>query len=227
MSAFASALRQGATRQLRVRTSHLWQHSSLAAGSRQGATRQLRVSASHPPARSGARRLMSAAATAPRRALVDTHEIVVTLEEVGFSRKRAEGVMRSVHSAVAQADAANADVVASKAEMTEMKGELSEKVFNATLKFDIAQRHLREMVQKDVKNLKNELRAAERADSAELRAELNALEKRGLQAHSEHEHRLAGLSTEIAALEQRILRYAVGAGATFVTIALTAARLIM
>ena len=54
-----------------------------------------------------------------------------------------------------------------------------------------------------------------------------SLEKRGLQAHSEHEHRLAGLSTEIAALEQRILRYAVGAGATVVTIGLTAARLIM
>ena len=49
----------------------------------------------------------------------------------------------SVIAAYAQADAANADVVASKAEMTEMKGELSEKVFNATLKFDIAQRHQR------------------------------------------------------------------------------------
>ena len=50
-------------------------------------------------------------------------------------------------------------------------------------------------------------------------------EKRTLHAHGEHEHRLAALSTEISGLEQRILRYAVGAGATAVTIGLTAARL--
>jgi len=109
--------------------------------------------------------------------MFDTHALVQRLEGAGYGRQRATALMEAISSAVCESDAARAGVVATKPELLELKGELGEKVFNATLKFDIAQRHLREIVDKDLQNLKSELRAAERADSAEMRAEIGSLEK--------------------------------------------------
>lgn len=122
------------------------------------------------------------------------------------------------------------ELVASAADVQSLRAELSEKVFNATIKFDVAQRHLREILERDVRNLRADLRAEERQNYADLLHQMTALEKAFLKKETEDDKRVENIMTEQAHLETRILRYIfgglIGGGATIATIGLAVARLI-
>jgi hypothetical protein len=58
--------------------------------------------------------------------------------------------------------------VCAQADLLALNSELGEKTFNATMRFDIAQRHMKEIMTKDLQNLKSDLLAADQRVLADV-----------------------------------------------------------
>lgn len=97
--------------------------------------------------------------------------------------------------------------MATKANHEELKAALSEKVFNSTLKFDISQRHMRELLDRDFNNLKQEIRTLESNDFNQIRREMNELERKLLLHKQELDERFNKFSVDIEVVEKRVLQY--------------------
>jgi hypothetical protein len=125
--------------------------------------------------------------------------------------------------------------MATKAEVASARAELSERVFNATLRFDIAERHTRELMEKETKraiaDLRGDLRTADAADNEGLLKVINKLEVQILAKQSDIDRRFEQMNADHANLELRVIRYVqsgfLGLLATSITFGLAAARLFM
>uniref|UniRef100_A0A7S3JX19 DUF1640 domain-containing protein n=1 Tax=Aureoumbra lagunensis TaxID=44058 RepID=A0A7S3JX19_9STRA len=153
------------------------------------------------------------------------------LEQASLSRSQSEALVRVLSNITEDIMERQRDFIATTADIQGLRSELNEKVFNSTLKYDLAQRHLRELMERDIRNLRAELRTEERKDYADIIAQVQSLEKNLLKKESEDDRRIERIVTEQAHLETRILRYIFGslfAGITgILTIGLAAARLII
>jgi phage FluMu protein gp41 len=108
----------------------------------------------------------------------DTHRVVKRLQEHGFSAEQSEAILEVITVSMSDTLDAQARLLATKSEHVELKAELSERVFNSTLKFDIAQRHMRELLERDFNNLKQDIRMLEKIDFDKIRVEIAELEKK-------------------------------------------------
>ena len=86
-------------------------------------------------------------------------------------------------------------------------------------------------MEKDVRNLRSELRTEERQDYADIISQIQAIEKTVLQKSTDDDRRIEALMTEQAHLETRILRYIFGGVLAslggLATLSLAAARLFL
>ena len=90
------------------------------------------------------------------------------------------------------------------------KSELREQVFNNTLKFELGQKHTREMLDRDLQSLKSDLRELERQDFATLRDEITSVEKHHLERMAKEDEKFATMYAELTKIENRFLSYAAG-----------------
>eukprot|EP00611_Tribonema_gayanum_P006199 TRINITY_DN1548_c0_g1_i2.p1 TRINITY_DN1548_c0_g1~~TRINITY_DN1548_c0_g1_i2.p1 ORF type:complete len:247 (+),score=66.05 TRINITY_DN1548_c0_g1_i2:53-742(+) len=155
----------------------------------------------------------------------DTYEFVKALEDSGLTRDQAVAIMQHVKAAVAEATAQHTEFLVTKQDLVNLHSDLGEKTFNATMKFDIAQRHMREIHQKDMQNLRADLLAADQANIGVLQTELANMERASLRRREMDEQRYAALQAETASVERRILQYGLGTLVTLATLALGVARI--
>ncbi|CAM9974153.1 unnamed protein product, partial [Choristocarpus tenellus] len=132
-------------------------------------------------------------------------QFVESLEKKGIPRDQAVALMDQVLLAITEANDKQIVLVATKQDLVDFKSELIEKVFNSTLKFDIAQRHLKELVQRDMDSVKFDIRQEEKSDFALLQKEIGELEKRTFVRREADEIRYANLQQEISSLEKRVM----------------------
>mmetsp|Transcript_11796 Transcript_11796/g.38812 ORF Transcript_11796/g.38812 Transcript_11796/m.38812 type:complete len:197 (-) Transcript_11796:113-703(-) len=158
-------------------------------------------------------------------------EALKALEAASLSRRQAEAVVVAMAKILDDVALRQQDVVATKAYVQAVNAELNERIFNSQIKGDVAQRHLRELMEKDLRNLRGDLRTEERKDYADLLAQIQNIEKAVLKKASDDDRRIESMMTEQAHLETRILRYIFGGVLAslggLATIALAAARLFM
>jgi hypothetical protein len=159
-----------------------------------------------------------AASAAPRS--FDTYEFVAELEAAGLSRDQAVAIMRQVKAAVAEATAARSELLATKQDLLQLNSELGEKVYSASMRFEMAQRHSKEINLKDLQNLRADLIAADQKDSASMQRDLQDLDKAIMRRRELDETRFASIQGEISAVERRILQYGVGTLFTMATLIL-------
>jgi hypothetical protein len=157
----------------------------------------------------------------------DTFSFVHELEKAGLERSVAVAIMRNVQLACSKSLIAQTGLLATKEDLLALNQKLSESVFNATLKFDNSQRFSREIMQKDIVNLKSELKAADQMESSQRARDIAALEKDTLRRRESDEQRLAHLKDEIVGLEKRVIQYGLGGVVTFLTLGLGVARLLL
>lgn len=182
-----------------------------------------------------ARRILSTTTTKPPPSAAKQLQLgmdaLMNLEQASMTRRQAESLVRVMSELIEETNSRQRELVASTADVQSLRAELSEKVFNATLKFDVSQRHLREILERDVGNLRADLRAEERQNYTNLLEQLAAIEKAALRKEMADERRFESIKSEQAHLETRFLQYIfggiVGGGATVATIGLAIARLIM
>ncbi|RLO11677.1 hypothetical protein DYB28_008261, partial [Aphanomyces astaci] len=108
-----------------------------------------------------------------------------------FSVEQSEAVLDALRSTMKEA------LVSQDALHVQLKSELTDRVFNSTLKFgiitdmflerimlmpgvDIAQRHMRDLLERDFNNLKQDIRMIEKNDFDKVRNEIVDMEKRFL-----------------------------------------------
>ncbi|TYZ60982.1 hypothetical protein PybrP1_005337 [[Pythium] brassicae (nom. inval.)] len=142
-----------------------------------------------------------------------THRVVKRLQEQGFTPEQSEAILDVMKDAMADSLDAQARILATKAEHVELKAELSERVFNSTLKFDIAQRHMRELLERDFNNLKQDIRMLEKIDFDKIRVEIAEIEKK--------------LRLSMEKVEKRMLQYAVGFAGTIMAVGAALTRLVL
>ncbi|TMW63611.1 hypothetical protein Poli38472_002552 [Pythium oligandrum] len=157
----------------------------------------------------------------------DTHRVVKKLQDEGFSAVQAEAILEVMKDSMAESLEAQARVLATKSEHVELKAELSERVFNSTLKFDIAQRHMRELLERDFNNLKQDIRMLEKLDFDKVRMEIAELEKKFLLQKQAEDETLNDLRLSMEKVEKRMLQYAVGFAGTIMAVGAALMRLVL
>lgn len=157
----------------------------------------------------------------------DTHHVVKSLQEKGFSVAQSEAILDVMKDAMADSLVAQARILATKSEHVELKAELSERVFNSTLKFDIAQRHSRELLERDFNTLKQDIRMLEKIDFDKIRMEIAELEKKFLLQKQAEDETLNELRLSMEKVEKRMLQYAVGFAGTIMAVGAALMRLVL
>eukprot|EP00752_Nemacystus_decipiens_P013302 g11782.t1 len=156
----------------------------------------------------------------------DTFRFVAELEGAGVPREQAVTMMNQVLLAISEANTRQIALVATKEDLLSLQSEINEKVFSSTLRYDLAQRHLKELMQRDLSQVKADVRSEEKFDFAKLHDEITELEKRVFQRRETDEVRFTQVHTEIAALERRvILQYGIGFFGTIIAMGLAVARI--
>ncbi|KAG3091720.1 hypothetical protein PI124_g14889 [Phytophthora idaei] len=157
----------------------------------------------------------------------DTHNVVKSLQGKGFSTDQSEAILQVMKDAMADSLEAQARILATKSEHVELKAELSERVFNSTLKFDIAQRHSRELLERDFNTLKQDIRMLEKIDFDKIRMEIAELEKKFLLQKQAEDETLNELRLSMEKVEKRMLQYAVGFAGTIMAVGAALMRLVL
>ncbi|CAM9838852.1 unnamed protein product [Pylaiella littoralis] len=111
----------------------------------------------------------------------DTFRFVTELEGAGVPREQAIAMMEQVLLAISEANTRQIALVATKQDLLSLQSEINEKVFSSTLRYDLAQRHLKELMQRDLTQVKADVRSEEKFDFAKLHDEITELEKRVFQ----------------------------------------------
>ncbi|ETI50186.1 hypothetical protein, variant [Phytophthora nicotianae CJ01A1] len=157
----------------------------------------------------------------------DTHNVVKSLQDKGFSPDQSEAILQVMKDAMADSLEAQSRILATKSEHVELKAELSERVFNSTLKFDIAQRHSRELLERDFNTLKQDIRMLEKIDFDKIRMEIAELEKKFLLQKQAEDETLNELRLSMEKVEKRMLQYAVGFAGTIMAVGAALLRLVL
>ncbi|KAI9908156.1 hypothetical protein PsorP6_016217 [Peronosclerospora sorghi] len=157
----------------------------------------------------------------------DTHHVVKTLQNKGFRTDQAEAILDVMKDAMDDSLEAQSRILATKSEHIQLKAELSERVFNSTLKFDIAQRHSRELLERDFNTLKQDIRMLEKIDFDKIRKELTELEKKFLLQKQDEDETLNELRLSMEKVEKRMLQYAVGFAGTIMAVGAALLRLVL
>ncbi|KAH7477071.1 uncharacterized protein KRP23_7744 [Phytophthora ramorum] len=157
----------------------------------------------------------------------DTHHVVKSLQEKGFTVDQSESILQVMKDAMADSLEAQSRILATKSEHVELKAELSERVFNSTLKFDIAQRHSRELLERDFNTLKQDIRMLEKIDFDKIRMEIAELEKKFLLQKQAEDETLNELRLSMEKVEKRMLQYAVGFAGTIMAVGAALMRLVL
>ncbi|CBJ48595.1 conserved unknown protein [Ectocarpus siliculosus] len=180
----------------------------------------------------------------------DTYRFVTELERAGVPKGQAVMIMEQVLLAISEANTRQIALVATKQDLLSLQSEINEKVFSSTLRYDpaapsiqsetirrvlvgrcgcvsdLAQRHLKELMQRDLMQVKADVRSEEKFDFAKLHDEITELEKRVFQRRETDEVRFTQVHTEIAALERRvILQYGIGFFGSVIAMGLAVARI--
>ncbi|CAI5724089.1 unnamed protein product [Hyaloperonospora brassicae] len=157
----------------------------------------------------------------------DTHHVVKSLQQKGFSNDQSEAILCVMKDAMADSLEAQSRILATKSEHVQLRAELSERVFNSTLKFDIAQRHSRELLERDFNTLKQDIRMLEKIDFDKIRMEIAELEKKFLLQKQAEDKTLNELRLTMEKVETRMLQYAVGFAGTIMAVGAALLRLVL
>ncbi|KAJ8563945.1 hypothetical protein ON010_g7402 [Phytophthora cinnamomi] len=152
---------------------------------------------------------------------------VLMLWFAGFTVDQSEAILQVMKDAMADSLEAQSRILATKSEHVELKAELSERVFNSTLKFDIAQRHSRELLERDFNTLKQDIRMLEKIDFDKIRMEIAELEKKFLLQKQAEDETLNELRLSMEKVEKRMLQYAVGFAGTIMAVGAALLRLVL
>ncbi|CAK5146151.1 unnamed protein product [Aphanomyces euteiches] len=148
----------------------------------------------------------------------DSNRFMTQLQHQGFSTEQSEAILDALKSTMKESLESQDAVLATKSEHVQLKSELIDRVFNSTLKFDIAQRHMRDLLERDFNNLKQDIRMIEKNDFDKVRSEIIDMEKRFLVQKQLTDRMVHKLNLANETMETMIMKFSVAGGATLVVL---------
>ncbi|KAG9414217.1 hypothetical protein AC1031_013421 [Aphanomyces cochlioides] len=148
----------------------------------------------------------------------DSNRFITQLQHQGFSTEQSEAILDALKSTMKESLESQDAVLATKSEHVQLKSELTDRVFNSTLKFDIAQRHMRDLLERDFNNLKQDIRMIEKNDFDKVRSEIIDMEKRFLVQKQLTDRMVHKLNLANETMETMIMKFSVAGGATLVVL---------
>ncbi|KAG9414235.1 hypothetical protein AC1031_013434 [Aphanomyces cochlioides] len=145
----------------------------------------------------------------------DTYLFVKNLKAKGFTAKEADAILTVTRASISEMNTTRAPLYTPKNEYLELRTDLTQKVLRSTMNFEIAHRHMREVIERDFSNLKNDIRMTEKLDLDKVRYELMKVEREFLLQKKTDEETLNSLHIANEKLEKRILQYTVAFSGTF------------
>ncbi|KAF0714250.1 Aste57867_3965 [Aphanomyces stellatus] len=137
---------------------------------------------------------------------------------VGYSAAQAQGLVDAMQSAFEESIDVQTAVLTTKAEHVALKSEILERVFNSTLKFDIAQRSMRDFLEHDFVTLKQDIHMMEKLDFEAVRSEIATVETKFKLQKEASDDLFDNLVKTNAKLEKRVLNYVAAFGTTIAII---------
>ncbi|KAH9094543.1 hypothetical protein LEN26_018286 [Aphanomyces euteiches] len=144
--------------------------------------------------------------------------VVSQLQRQGYSAIQAQGLVDAMKASFNESIDVQMAVLTTKAEHVALKSEILERVFNSTLKFDIAQRNMRDFLEHDFVTLKQDIHMMEKLDFEAVRNEIAQVEAKFLQQKEASDELFDNLVKANARLEKRILNYVAAFGSTIAII---------
>ncbi|ETV76189.1 hypothetical protein H257_09700 [Aphanomyces astaci] len=144
--------------------------------------------------------------------------VVSQLQRQGYSAVQAQGLVDAMKLAFSDSIDVQVAVVTTKAEHMALKSEILEHVFNSTLKFDIAQRNMRDFLEHDFVTLKQDIHMMEKLDFEAVRNEIAQVEAKFKGQKDASDDMFANLVKSNARLEKRVLNYVMAFGSTIAII---------
>ncbi|KAG9414216.1 hypothetical protein AC1031_013420 [Aphanomyces cochlioides] len=144
--------------------------------------------------------------------------VVSQLQRQGYSAIQAQGLVDAMKASFNESIDVQMAVLTTKAEHVALKSEILERVFNSTLKFDIAQRNMRDFLEHDFVTLKQDIHIMEKLDFEAVRNEIAQVEAKFLQQKEASDELFDNLVKANARLEKRILNYVAAFGSTIAII---------
>ncbi|EKU21747.1 hypothetical protein NGA_0165400, partial [Nannochloropsis gaditana CCMP526] len=115
----------------------------------------------------------------PGKAVVsfDTMKMCDSLQEAGFSKAQAQTVLRVLVAGMEECTLRSTAMIATRRDLLDLKSDLSERLFGSTMRFDVAQRHNKEVIERDLQSLRSDVNASIHAEIQKIEREMSNLEK--------------------------------------------------
>lgn len=166
----------------------------------------------------------------------NTYQLMKSLQRTGITEQQSELLMNCLITAINDAMSNANNNLSTKSDLSALKVNLTEKLFNATLKHEFQQKHLREITKSDMDSLRNDTLSHHKNIESDFKifsSDMRMTLKTELFQIQQHINRLEKeLETEkktfILAqdqLENKLIKYALGFIASFGALTLTAIRL--
>jgi len=137
----------------------------------------------------------------PQPPLFDTYAVVMELKLNGFSERQAVSVKEALDQAIRTSLTTKLTTLATQSQLANAESALKESLFNFSLKYDMQQRHSKELLKADIEGLKVDTTA----NSKTVQADFQAFRSENSAFRSEIRHLLR---TDLSLLEQQLLRLA-------------------
>ena len=145
--------------------------------------------------------------------------------------------MDALIAATSESLEATQSSLVTKSEFAALRSAVNEKIFNNGLKYDLQQKHMREMFKSEVDAIRNDLSAQRKtmdADIAAFRSDIRMTQKTDLFAlqhqlnkiEKDRENEQTRYKSEHEALENRLIKYALSFVVSVFALVLTAIRLL-
>lgn len=131
--------------------------------------------------------------------LFDTYAVVMELKLNGFSERQAVSVKEALDQAIRTSLSTKLASLATQAQLSNVEASLKESLFNFSLKYDMQQRHSKELLKADIAGLQVD----NVANAKTVQADFQAFRSESAAFRSEIRHLL---KTDISLVEQQLLR---------------------
>lgn len=170
--------------------------------------------------------------------MFNTYKLFDRLRSAGLTEAQSVILMDALVTATSEALASTHASLATKAELSNASVQMSEKMFNATLKYDMQQKHSREMFKSEVDATKSDMNTLRRSMDSELAAfktevklfqktEMLSMQSQLNIVEKEKSSERAFYKSEVEQLENRLIRYALALATSLSAVGLTAYRIFM
>lgn len=135
----------------------------------------------------------------PQPPLFDTYAVVMELKLNGFSERQAVSVKEALDQAIRSSLTTKLASLATQSQLANVESASKESLFNFSLKYDMQQRHTKELLKADIEGLKVDTTA----NAKTVQADFQAFRSENAAFRSEIRHLL---KTDFSLLEQTLLR---------------------